>query len=103
MDTTTSRDRESGQGGQGDALRVLPGVPDGEGYEQIFGTLSRPSREGRRGAREFVFSDGSGGIERIRMDMSAHPRLLEALSTTADPLKARARVLKDAAAEEVAS
>lgn len=61
--------RLTDQEAQKDALRCLPGVPDGEGYEQIFGTLSRPSREGRRGAREFVFSDGSGGIERIRMEL----------------------------------
>jgi hypothetical protein len=64
------------------------------GYESIFGTLSRPTREGRRGAREFIFSDGTGGIERIRMDMSAHPRLLEALQTTADPDKARNRLAR---------
>jgi len=77
---------------QRDALRFLPGVREGVGYEAIFGTLSRPTREGKRGAREFVFSDGGGGIERIRMDMSAHPQLLEALATTADPEKARDRV-----------
>ena len=69
-------------------------MPEGVGYEAIFGTLSRPSREGKRGAREFVFSDGTGSIERIRMDMSAHPDLLEALSTTADPEKARNRLAR---------
>jgi len=69
-------------------------VPEGVGYEAIFGTLSRPSREGKRGAREFVFSDGTGSIERSRMDMSAHPELLEALSTTADPEKARNRLAR---------
>lgn len=79
---------------QRDALRFLPGVREGVGYEAIFGTLSRPSRAGRRGAREFVFSDGAGGIERLRMDMSAHPELLEALRTTADPEKARNRLAR---------
>lgn len=79
---------------QRDALRFLPGVREGVGYESIFGTLSRPSRAGRRGAREFVFSDGAGGIERLRMDMSAHPELLEALRTTADPEKARNRLAR---------
>ena len=79
---------------QRDALRFLPGVREGVGYESIFGTLSRPSRGGRRGAREFVFSDGAGGIERLRMDMSAHPELLEALRTTADPEKARNRLAR---------
>ena len=70
---------------QRDALRFLPGVREGVGYEAIFGTLSRPSRAGRRGAREFVFSDGAGGIERLRMDMSAHPELLEALRRPPTP------------------
>jgi hypothetical protein len=79
---------------QRDALRFLPGVREGVGYESIFGTLSRPSRAGLRGAREFVFSDGAGGIERLRMDMSAHPELLEALRTTADPEKARNRLAR---------
>ena len=69
-------------------------MPEGVGYEAIFGTLSRPSRQGKRGAREFVFSDGTGSIERIRMDMSAHPELLDALSTTADPEKARNRLAR---------
>lgn len=79
--------RLTAEDAQRDALRFLPGMREGVGYEPIFGTLSRPTREGRRGAREFVFSDGAGGIERIRMDLSAHPRLLEALQTTADPTK----------------
>jgi type IV secretory pathway VirB4 component len=78
---------------QRDALHLLPGVHEGVGYEAIFGTLSRPTREGKRGAREFVFSDGAS-TERIRMDMSAHPELLEALSTTADPEKARNRLAR---------
>ena len=64
------------------------------GYESIFGTLSRPAREGRRGSREFIFSDGTGGIERIRMDLSAHPHLLAALDTTAQPEKARNRLAR---------
>ena len=41
-----------------------------------------------------MFSDGTGSIERIRMDMSAHPELLDALSTTADPEKARNRLAR---------
>jgi hypothetical protein len=42
----------------------------------------------------FANSDGTGGIERIRMDLSAHPRLLEALNTTAEPAKALNRVAR---------
>ncbi|GAA6525680.1 ATP-binding protein [Intrasporangium sp. DVR] len=87
--------RLTGEEAQRDALRFIPGIRDGLGYEQIFGTLSRPSRDGLRGPREFVFSDGNGGIERIRMDLSAHPHLLEALNTTAEPLKARNRAARE--------
>lgn len=83
--------RLTGEDAQRDALRFLPGIRDGLGYEQIFATLSRPSRDGLRGPREFVFSDGAGGIERIRMDLTAHPHLLEALNTTAAPEKTRNR------------
>ena len=74
---------------QQDALRFIPGIQPGQGYEAIFESLSRPTATGRRGPREFVFSDGAGGVERIRMDLSAHPEVLEALDTTADPTKTR--------------
>lgn len=77
---------------QRDALRFIPGAAPGQGYEPIFASLSRPTAEGHRGAREFIFSDGAGGVERMRMDLSAHPDLLEALNTTADPAKARNRI-----------
>lgn len=83
--------RLTGDQDQRDALKLLPGVHDDAGYAEIFGTLSMPTRKGKRGPREFVFSDGAN-IERIRMDMSAHPHLLEALDTTSDPEKARNRV-----------
>ncbi|WP_347354621.1 ATP-binding protein [Intrasporangium sp.] len=90
--------RLTGEDAQRDALKFLPGIQPGLGYERIFGTLSAPAKnnkttrpgtggKARRGAREFVFSDGTGGIERIRLDLSAHPRLLAALDTTADPDK----------------
>lgn len=72
---------------QRDALRFLPGMRSGMGYERIFESLSRPRSSGLRGAREFIFSDGAGGVERMRMDLGAHPHLLEALNTTADPNK----------------
>jgi hypothetical protein len=87
--------RLTGEDAQRDALRFLPGIREGMGYESIFGTLSRPTREGRRGSREFIFSDGTGGIERMRMDLSAHPQLLDALNTTAPPEKALNRVVRE--------
>jgi hypothetical protein len=87
--------RLTGEDAQRDALRFLPGIREGMGYESIFGTLSRPTREGRRGSREFIFSDGTGGIERMRMDLSAHPQLLDALNTTAEPAKALNRVVRE--------
>jgi len=85
--------RLTGEDAQRDALRFIPGARPGQGYEPIFESLSRPTAEGHRGAREFIFSDGAGGVERMRMDLSAHPRLLEALNTTADPTKARRHAL----------
>lgn len=72
---------------QRDALRFLPGMQPGMGYERLFESLSRPRSSGQRGPREFIFSDGAGGVERMRMDLGAHPHLLEALNTTADPNK----------------
>lgn len=72
---------------QRDALRFISGMRPGMGYERIFESLSRPTSSGLRGAREFIFSDGQGGVERIRMDLGAHPHLLDALNTTADPSK----------------
>lgn len=74
---------------QRDALRFISGMRPGMGYERIFESLSRPTSSGLRGAREFIFSDGQGGVERIRMDLGAHPHLLDALNTTADPSKVK--------------
>ncbi|GAA4117672.1 ATP-binding protein [Knoellia locipacati] len=84
--------RLTGEDAQRDALRFIPGARPDVGYEAIFESLSRPTSHGHRGSREFVFSDGAGGVERMRMDLSAHPQLLEALNTTADPNKARDRL-----------
>jgi hypothetical protein len=75
----------------------LLGLPRSVGYEQVFSSLSAHSRrETRKGRpREFVFrdgmggEDGRGGMERIKIDFSGHPELVEALNTTADPAKAR--------------
>lgn len=64
---------------QADALRLL-GVTQGVGYEQMLGSLSprrvtathdgsgptAPARD--TSPRQFVFSDGNGGIERVRID-----------------------------------
>ncbi|OAP23909.1 AAA-like domain protein [Amycolatopsis sp. M39] len=68
---------------QADALRLLK-VPVGVGYEQVVAALGR--RPGaQRGLerdmepRQFIFGDGAGGVERIRVDFSG-PHL--------DPLRA---------------
>ncbi|SHL45343.1 hypothetical protein SAMN05443637_12957, partial [Pseudonocardia thermophila] len=63
---------------QADALRLLK-VPTGVGYEQMLGTLSPDGRD-----REFVFADGHGGVETIRVDLSAPhlTHLRAALDTT---------------------
>ncbi|WP_252437185.1 ATP-binding protein [Pseudonocardia humida] len=73
---------------QNDALRLLK-VPIGVGYEQMLGTLSpRPRHDDRPDdtPRQFVFADGHGGVEKIRIDLEAphleHVR--EALDTNPD-------------------
>jgi hypothetical protein len=78
---------------QADALRLLK-VPVGAGYEQVIAALGRRpgghrGTERDRSPRQFVFGDGAGGVERIRVDFSgphlAH--LVEALDTTPDALR----------------
>ncbi|MDN5857784.1 MAG: ATP-binding protein [Pseudonocardia sp.] len=54
---------------QADALRLLR-VPTGIGYEPLLGTLS-PHGGGSGRPRQFVFADGRGGVETIRVDLSA--------------------------------
>ncbi|EHY90410.1 ATP-binding protein [Saccharomonospora azurea] len=73
---------------QSDALRLLK-VPVGVGYEQVVAALGR--RPGTRRdverdtePRQFVFADGAGGVERIRVDFSGPhlDHLRAALDTT---------------------
>jgi hypothetical protein len=73
---------------QADALRLLK-VPTGVGYEQMLGTLSpRPRHDDRPDdtPRQFIFADGHGGVEKIRIDLEAphleHVR--DALDTNPD-------------------
>ncbi len=79
---------------QADALRLLK-VPVGAGYEQVVASLGRRPG-GDRGMterdtspRQFIFGDGAGGVERIRIDFSgphlAHLR--EAMDTTPDAMR----------------
>jgi len=73
---------------QVDALRLLR-VPTGVGYEQMLGTLSpRPRHDDRPDdtPRQFVFADGHGGVEKIRIDMEAPhlAHLAAALDTNPD-------------------
>jgi hypothetical protein len=73
---------------QSEALRLLR-VPTGVGYEQLLGTLSpRPRHDDRPDdtPRQFIFADGHGGVEKIRIDLEAphleHVR--QALDTNPD-------------------
>jgi hypothetical protein len=73
---------------QAEALRLLK-VPTGVGYEQMLGTLSpRPRHDDRPDdtPRQFIFADGHGGVEKIRIDLEAphleHVR--QALDTNPD-------------------
>jgi hypothetical protein len=60
---------------QADALRLLK-VPVGVGYEQVVAALGRRPGAQQRGVerdvepRQFIFGDGAGGVERIRVDFS---------------------------------
>ncbi len=80
---------------QGEALRLLR-VPTGVGYEQMLGTLSpRPRHDDRPDdtPRQFIFADGHGGVEKIRIDLEAphleHVR--DALDTNPDASRVSAR------------
>ena len=75
---------------QADALRLLK-VPVGAGYEQVIAALGRRpgghrGTERDRAPRQFIFGDGAGGVERIRVDFSGKhlAHLVQALDTTPD-------------------
>jgi hypothetical protein len=67
-----------------DGLRMLR-VPTGVGYERALANLSagRGTAGGSGGFREFVMRDVDGHVDKIRVDLTANPALLEALNTTA--------------------
>jgi len=78
---------------QEDALRLLK-VPVGAGYEQVIASLGRRPGAHRDAVRDtsprqFVFADGAGGVERIRIDLSGphldHLRTI--MDTTPDALR----------------
>ncbi|XVV04838.1 ATP-binding protein [Actinosynnema sp. CA-248983] len=79
---------------QADALRLLK-VPVGAGYEQVVASLgrrpggARTATERDRAPRQFIFGDGAGGVERIRIDFSGPhlEHLRNALDTTPDALR----------------
>ncbi|HEX2298671.1 MAG TPA: ATP-binding protein, partial [Pseudonocardiaceae bacterium] len=76
---------------QADALRLLK-VPVDSGYEQVVASLGRRpggdrlATERDRAPRQFIFGDGAGGVERIRVDFSGPhlEHLCTALDTTPD-------------------
>ena len=70
-----------------EALRMLR-VTTGTGYERVLANLS--SGRGHTGSREFVMRDVDGNVDKLRVDLSANPDLLEALNTTAGRHKATA-------------
>jgi hypothetical protein len=58
-------------------------VPTDAGYERALAALS--AGRGTAGFREFVMRDVDGRVDKIRVDLSHNPALLEALDTTARP------------------
>lgn len=78
---------------QAEALRLLR-VPTDVGYEEMLGTLSpRPRHDDRPDdtPRQFVFADGHGGVEKIRIDLEGPhlEHLRTALDTNPDAQRAR--------------
>jgi len=81
---------------QADALRLLK-VPIGAGYEQVIASLGRRpggernATERDRAPRQFIFGDGAGGVERIRIDFNGPhlEHLRNALDTTPDAKRGR--------------
>ncbi|ATE52616.1 MULTISPECIES: ATP-binding protein [Actinosynnema] len=79
---------------QADALRLLK-VPVGVGYEQVVASLgrrpggARNATERDRAPRQFIFADGAGGVERIKIDFSGPhlEHLRQSLDTTPDALR----------------
>jgi hypothetical protein len=79
---------------QADALRLLK-VPVGAGYEQVVSSLGRRPggergmTERDRAPRQFIFGDGAGGVERIRIDFSGNhlDHLRNVLDTTPDAMR----------------
>jgi hypothetical protein len=79
---------------QADALRLLK-VPIEAGYEQVVASLGRRpggdrvATERDRAPRQFIFGDGAGGVERVRVDFSGThlKHLCAALDTTPDALR----------------
>ena len=78
---------------QAEALRLLR-VPTDVGYEEMLGTLSpRPRHDDRPDdtPRQFVFADGHGGVEKIRIDLEGPhlEHLRETLDTNPDARRVR--------------
>lgn len=78
---------------QEDALRLLK-VPVGAGYEQVVASLGRRPGGHRdtvrdTAPRQFIFADGAGGVERIRIDLSGPhlDHLRAVMDTTPDALR----------------
>ena len=78
---------------QEDALRLLK-VPIGAGYEQVVASLGRRPGAHRDAVRDtaprqFIFGDGAGGVERIRIDLSGPhlDHLRTVMDTTPDALR----------------
>ncbi|MBN6036801.1 ATP-binding protein [Amycolatopsis sp. 195334CR] len=88
---------------QADALRLLK-VPVGVGYEQVVAALGRRpgahrDTERDREPRQFIFGDGAGGVERIRVDFSGPhlEHLRHAMDTTPGSKDAPGQVRPDPA------
>jgi hypothetical protein len=81
-----------------EALRLLR-VPVNDGYEAVLASLSQvdASSSSRLGFREFVMRDVDGRVQKLRVDVSWVPGLLDFLDTTptGDPSASSASATED--------
>jgi hypothetical protein len=79
-----------------EALRLLR-VPVDDGYEAVLASLSQTdaSSSSRLGFREFVMRDVDGRVQKIRVDVSWVPNLLDYLDTTPTGVAEPAQTTED--------
>lgn len=101
--------RLDSEAAQGEAIKLISKLPEDQGYEEVLGELGAEDDDDARKwddeaanelsgegddstPRQFVMWVGGNDVERISVDLTAHPQLAAALKTSADRTKVRRRV-----------